>query len=109
MANPQSNPELHRRAFVLGLVAFGAAGALASATGRAEAAAALPMSPDLPAAPSLATDALFRSGEAEPQAETVQWGRRCWYDRWGRRICRGYPGPRRVCWWRNGRRICTWR
>jgi hypothetical protein len=114
MANPQSHPELHRRAFVLGLVAFGAAGTLASAAGGAAAAPALPMSPDLPEAPPLAADALFRSGEDETSVESVQWGRRCWYDRWGRRVCRGYPPPwrprpRRVCWWRNGRRFCTWR
>lgn len=114
MANPQSHSELHRRSFVLGLLALGAAGALASTTGSAEAAPARPVSPDLPEAPPLTTDSLFRPEQDDAAAETVQWGRRCWYDRWGRRVCRRYPPPwrprpRRVCWWRNGRRFCTWR
>jgi hypothetical protein len=107
MAIPQSAPELHRRAFVLGLVAFGAAGTLAAATGGAEAAPALPAFPNLPEAPPLAADALFRPAEDDAKVESVQW-RRCWIDRWGRRVC-SYRPRRRVCWWRYGRRICAWR
>ncbi|ALK09248.1 hypothetical protein [Blastochloris viridis] len=112
MAHPQPNPELHRRAFVLGLIAVGAVGSLAVTTGAADAAPALPVPPEIPTTP--AYDALFRPEADEAATETVQWGRRCWINRWGQRVCRGGPPPwrrprRRVCWWRNGRRYCAWR
>jgi hypothetical protein len=106
MANSQSPLQLHRRAVVLGLVAAGAAGALAATTGIGEAAPALPASP-LRDNSSLVTDALFRPGEDDAKVESVYW-RRCWINRWGRRVCE-YGPRRRVCWWRHGRRVCAWR
>lgn len=97
--------QLHRRAFVFGALAVGAAVAAAGQRG-AEAAPALPMSPARPDMASGTLDTIFRPDEDTVTAEAVRWRRDCFIDRWGRRVC---VRRRWVCWWHRGRRICGWR
>ncbi|KAA5595410.1 hypothetical protein [Blastochloris sulfoviridis] len=104
--NAMTAPQLHRRAFMFGVLATGAA-AIAVGSSRAEAAPFLSASPANSDAAAGPFDAVFRPNQDNVAAETVQWSNRCWIDaRSGRRVC---VQRRWVCRWHKGRRVCGWR